>query len=138
MYRVRLNNCISTVLLTDIAPKQKGTFNDSKGASALPFILPKLLYDMKTSTLFTVFLTMALTMLVTGFAVQSQKPLPIKLLSAEGSGWLMPGEVFEFYSEDGSRMIIETEDISYDEIDEDKIYLEITGKGFALHVSANL
>jgi hypothetical protein len=93
---------------------------------------------MKTSTLFTVFLTMALTMLVTGFAVQSQKPLPIKLLSAEGSGWLMPGEVFEFYSEDGSRMIIETEDISYDEIDEDKIYLEITGKGFALHVSANL
>jgi len=63
---------------------------------------------------------------------------PVKLLSAEGSGWLMPGEVFEFYSEDGSRMIIEAEDILYDEIDEDEIYLEVTGKGFTLHVSANL
>ena len=93
---------------------------------------------MKTSTLIVVFLTMALTMLVMGIAVKSQEPLPIKLLSAEGSGWLMPGEVFEFYSEDGSRMIIEAEDISYDEIPEDEIYLEITGKGFTLHVSANL
>ena len=63
---------------------------------------------------------------------------PVKLLSAEGSGWLMSGEVFEFYSEDGSRMIIEAEDIAYDDIDEDEIYLEITGKGFTLHVSANL
>ena len=47
-------------------------------------------------------------------------------------------KVFEFYSEDGSRMIIEAEDISYDDIPEDEINLEVTDKGFTLHVSANL
>ena len=62
----------------------------------------------------------------------------IKLLVAAGSGLVMAGKVFEFYSKDGSRMIIKAEDISYDEIPENEIYLEITDKGFTLHVSANL
>lgn len=88
-------------------------------------------------------LTLLLCGLTTGSAVLGGHFIhdehdTIKLLSAEGSGWLMPGEVFEFYSKDGSRMVIEAEDISYDDIPEDEINLEVTDKGFTLHVSANL